>query len=243
MKQEYDKYTIDDLLVWKQLFKKQETNLKNKASQAYLKCLSLMEDVVNESQLPEFEKINKWFLTQTGWQIEVVKGLIPAEDFFELLSRKKFCSSTWLRNIQQLDYIVEPDMFHDIFGHIPLLSFPIFSEFAFEFGKLGKTHSNNINSITALQRLYWFTIEFGLIKEDGIKAYGAGIISSFNETNKAIQPNHQHSDFNIEQILNKKFQIDSIQKEYFVIDSYDELFNSIDLTDKVINKRNELVVQ
>ena len=201
-----------------------------------------MSEFLNGSEIPNFNKINKWFLNKTGWQIEVVKGLIPVEDFFELLSQKKFCSSTWLRNPQQFDYLEEPDMFHDIFGHIPLLSHSVFSEFALEFGKLGKNYLNNTDSIAALQRLYWFTIEFGLIKEvEEIKVYGAGIISSFSETNKAILAKTNHLDFNIELILNNSFQTNAMQNEYYVIKSYDQLFNSIDEADKLLNGKLDLL--
>ncbi len=131
-------------------------------------------------------------------------------------------------------------MFHDIFGHIPLLSHEIFSEFAFEFGKLGKKFINDQAALIALQRLYWFTIEFGLIKEDGIKVYGAGIISSFGETNRALSKDMVHLNFDIETILNKNFHTDVMQEEYVVIKSFDELFESINLADKFLSKKHEL---
>jgi hypothetical protein len=130
--------------------------------------------------------LDKWFENRTAWKIEVVPGLIPVDDFFELLAQKKFCSSTWLRKMEQLDYLEEPDMFHDIFGHIPLLSNALFSDFMQKFGKLGVAAKGDDEQILKLQRLYWFTIEFGMIGSDDPKIYGAGICSSFGETNRSI---------------------------------------------------------
>ena len=136
MIQQMKAYTAEDQKVWKTLFERQIINLQDKACEEYLLCLNEMQSVLNSTHIPEFNQINEWFKTKTGWQIEVVPGMIPVDDFFKLLAEKKFCSSTWLRSWQQLDYLEEPDMFHDIFGHIPLLAHPLFSEFAFEFGKL-----------------------------------------------------------------------------------------------------------
>jgi phenylalanine-4-hydroxylase len=194
--------------------------------------------VLNPHEIPDFKKINDWFESCTNWQIEVVKGLIPVENFFSLLADKKFSASTWLRNKNSLDYIEEPDMFHDVFGHIPLLSNPLFSSFAHEFGKLGRSFIGNTNAILALQRLYWFTIEFGLIKEDSIKAYGAGIISSVGETENALALNTVHLNFDVEKVLSKEFRTDSIQTEYVVIDSFEQLFNAVLQINKTLTKRN-----
>lgn len=188
-----------------------------------------MNAVLNGNEIPEFKKMNHWFKAQTGWRIEVVPGLIPVEDFFELLSQKRFCSSTWLRSLENLDYLEEPDMFHDTFGHIPLLANPVFSEFVFEFGKLGKKYIHDKEKLVQLQRLYWFTIEFGVIQENEIiKSYGAGIISSFGETNQIHNQEANFIPFDIETILNKPFRTDVMQEDYFVIDSLEQLYESLE---------------
>lgn len=168
MKQNMKNYTTEDFKVWKLLFDRQTENLKVKGSKDYLAALNLMQPVLHGNDIPEFKKMNRWFESQTGWNIEVVPGLIPVEEFFELLSQKRFCSSTWLRSLKNLDYLEEPDMFHDTFGHIPLLANPVFSEFVYEFGKLGKEFIHDKEKLLQLQRLYWFTIEFGVIKENGV---------------------------------------------------------------------------
>ena len=227
MKQHFEAYTTEDLKIWNLLFTRQLLNLKDKASTDYLEALEKMKSVLNADELPNFERINNWFQNETGWQIECVPGLIPVEDFFELLANKKFCSSTWLRSLENLDYLEEPDMFHDIFGHVPLLCNPIFSKFMEEFGKLGVAMKNDAERLIQLQRLYWFTIEFGLIHENSTKIYGAGIASSFGETNLSMGNTVEVAPFDLEIIINKSFETDHVQDLYFLIDSYEQLFESI----------------
>lgn len=232
-----DNYTQEDFEVWRLLFERQKENLKQKGAQAYMNALEEMSEVLNRSVLPDFRAINAYFNDQTAWQIEVVPGLIPVEDFFDLLAQKKFCSSTWLRSMNSLDYLEEPDMFHDIFGHIPLLSNEVFSAFAHEFGVIGKRFAGNEQAVVMLQRLYWFTIEFGVILEEQIKSYGAGIMSSFGETNRIANRECTFLDFDIEQVLRKEFRTDVMQEEYFVIDSFEMLYNSLDEAVKIIEKQ------
>lgn len=135
--QDMSKYTQDDLWVWSTLFRRQQKNIIDKSSCAYIDALQHMSPVLNAGEIPNFGKINAWFETETKWKLQVVPGLIPVEEFFQLLAERQFCSSTWLRSKDSLDYLEEPDMFHDVFGHVPLLSNPVFSEFVHEFGKLG----------------------------------------------------------------------------------------------------------
>lgn len=227
MKQEMNKYTSTDQQVWNTLFTRQAENLKTFAGKPYLESLSRIEPVLNGNSIPDFKDVSNWFTDQTGWEIEVVPGLIPVEDFFALLANKKFCSSTWLRSPENLDYLEEPDMFHDTFGHIPLLSHPVFSDFIHEFGKIGIELVSDHEAVLALQRLYWFTIEFGLMREDELKVYGAGIISSYGETKTSVSSSVKHLKFDIEEIMKKEFRTDVMQEEYFVIDSFGELYNSL----------------
>lgn len=233
MKQQFEKYKAEDLQVWTTLFERQILNLQDKASVHYLNALDEMKDVLNPMILPNFDNINDWFISSTGWEIYCVPGLIPVDEFFILLAEKKFPSSTWLRSIEKLDYLEEPDMFHDIFGHVPLLSNQVFSDFIHKFGKLGKSMINNEEKLIMLQRLYWFTIEFGLIKEEGVKIYGAGIMSSFGEAISSLEESTEKRIFDLETILNMPFITTEMQQFYFVIESLDELFESIvELTKK-----------
>lgn len=227
LRQIMSNYTFEDKEVWKLLFDRQAANLETKGSIHYLNALNEMYSVLNETKVPDFKELNAFFYRNTGWTIEVVPGLIPVEDFFELLAQKKFCSSTWLRSKKNLDYLEEPDMFHDIFGHIPLLSNPIFSAFTHEFGQLGKKYIHNEKALIQLQRLYWFTIEFGVIKEEDVMAYGAGIMSSFGETNRIANKECIFHEFDIAAILNKEFKTDIMQEEYFVIESLEQLYGCL----------------
>ena len=228
MQQEYSKYNKNDKEVWEILFKRQHNNLKDKVCKEYLDCLNSFKSCLNENEIPDFTKINTFFKDHTGWEIHVVPGLIPVEKFLTLLAEKKFCSSTWLRSKEKLDYLEEPDMFHDIFGHIPLLLNPVFSEFVHEFGKLGKKHINQKEFILKMQRLYWYTIEFGLIKQDDqLKIFGAGIVSSYGESNSIHNTDIKKIEYDIEKVMTTTFYTDAIQDKYFVTNSMDELYESL----------------
>ncbi|WP_245539789.1 phenylalanine-4-hydroxylase [Psychroflexus tropicus] len=231
------KYTKEDLWVWKTLFDRQVENIPGKASQAYIDALNHMSPVLNADEIPCFVHINRWFETETKWELKVVPGLIPVEEFFQLLAERKFCSSTWLRSKDSLDYLEEPDMFHDIFGHVPLLSNPVFSEFVYKFGKLGCQFIDDKDKLLQLQRLYWFTIEFGVIKEeDKIQSYGAGILSSFGETNQIHQQKANFLTYSIDEIIQKVFRTDIMQEDYYVISSFDILFESLKELSEVWSK-------
>jgi phenylalanine-4-hydroxylase len=228
MKQEFNKYTAEDFKVWKMLFERQVINLQDKACKEYLDALETMKPVLNADEVPNFEKINKWFQSSTGWEIECVPGLIPVDEFFQLLAEKRFPSSTWLRSLDKLDYLEEPDMFHDVFGHIPLLCNPVFSKFMQAFGELGVKFIDDEERLVQLQRLYWFTIEFGLMKENGQKKIiGAGIASSFGEAKSSISDEVPSFPFDMETVLNTEFITSEMQSKYFVLENLEELFNEI----------------
>jgi phenylalanine-4-hydroxylase len=241
MEQEFEKYTSEDLAVWSLLFERQVNNLQEKACSDYLGSLEKMRDVLNPMELPNFERINEWFKTSTGWEIYCVPGLIGVEEFFDLLAKKKFPSSTWLRSKEKLDYLEEPDMFHDIFGHIPLLCNPGYSEFVHKFGMLGKRFSHDSRILLELQRLYWFTIEFGLISEENkLRIFGAGIISSFHESISSISTTGSiHLEFNPESILQTNFCTSEIQQKYFVIEDISQLKKAIETLTKLYSHELE----
>lgn len=230
MKQDMNAYTANDKLVWKTLFERQELNLQGKVCEEYLTALKKMEPVLNAHKIPDFREVDEWFHSHTGWQIEVVPGLIPVDEFFQLLAQKKFCSSTWLRTMEQLDYLEEPDMFHDTFGHIPLLAHPVFSDFMQTFGELGASLAGDHERVLALQRLYWFSIEFGMLgTTEQPLIYGAGIISSFGESNRAVSESVEKIPFLMEQVLEKPFRTDVVQDAYVTIPTFEQLFQSIQL--------------
>jgi len=224
MDQLFENYTNEDKEVWNILFERQFNNLQNKACKAYLNCLLDLKQELNGNNIPLFSNLNRLLYIKSGWGIEIVPGLIPVDDFFELLAQKKFCSSTWLRKKSQLDYLEEPDMFHDIFGHIPLLLNNNFGDFAQQLGAIGVQHKNNPQILLELQRLYWFTIEFGVLKsKNKLQIYGAGIISSFKETNGIFDKNTVILPFNLNEIIATDFNNMEIQTKYFLIKSFEEI--------------------
>ncbi len=230
MTQDYKKYTMEDLNVWKTLFERQEKNLPGKAHPEYLNCLNQLSDVLNPNKIPDFNELNEKLLAENGWSIMVVPGLIPVDQFFKLLSEKKFCSSTWLRKMSQLDYLEEPDMFHDIFGHIPLLMNSQYASFVQKFGEMGVKYGHDKTVEKQLQRLYWFTIEFGLIrqqKEDQTRIYGAGILSSSGESNHIFDDDINVSPYDVDKILHNDFVTSEIQTQYYEINSFKQLFESV----------------
>ncbi|TVR29714.1 MAG: phenylalanine 4-monooxygenase [Balneolaceae bacterium] len=241
MIQDYDTYSEEDFKVWRTLFERQIKNLEGKAHPEYLRCLNSLDEVLNPNKIPRFEELNEKLLAGNGWSIVVVPGLIPVDQFFKLLSEKKFCSSTWLRKMSQLDYLEEPDMFHDIFGHIPLLMNPEYAKFVQQFGQLGVKYGSNKTVEKQLQRLYWFTIEFGLIKLGEHKSiYGAGIISSSGESNHIFEDEIKVSPYDVEKILNNDFITSEIQTQYYEIDSFEQLYLSVGELEKSL--REELAV-
>lgn len=228
MTQDYSKYTPEDLKVWKTLFERQLENLPGKAHPEYLKCLDKLSEVLNPKKLPNFNELNDKLLAENGWTITVVPGLIPVDQFFKLLSEKTFCSSTWVRSMKQLDYLEEPDMFHDIFGHVPLLMNSQYSSFVQKFGEMGVRYGHDKTVEKQLQRLYWFTIEFGLMaQKDRTQIYGAGILSSAGESKHIFEDDIEVLPYDVEKILHNDFITSEIQTRYYEIESFEQLFKSV----------------
>lgn len=229
--QDYAAYTPSDYAVWKQLTERQLTALRAVACTEYLQCLDELHPVLSPDQPPRFSDLNERLTAAHGWSIKVVPGFLPVDEFFALLANRRFCSSTWLRSKDQLDYLEEPDMFHDIFGHIPLYLNQDYAEFARRLGALGVQHAGNEERITQLQRLYWFTIEFGVLRqEDGeLKVYGAGICSSYGETKHVFDdPKVEIVPFDLDAVLAQDFIITEVQMKYFAIRDFAELWQVVD---------------
>jgi len=226
LKQEYEQYTEEDFLVWKLLYQRQRVLLQNMASKEFIDGMEEMH--FSEDKIPDFSHVNKVLANTTSWQIEVVPGLIPDKDFFELLANKRFPSSTWLRKLENLDYLEEPDMFHDCFAHMPLLTEPFFVDYLQELSKIALQYIDDALAIELIGRVYWFTVEFGLIKQDvGMRIYGAGILSSSGESIFCLGDKANRKPFNVKEIMEKHYYKDHFQDRYYVINSYKELFDAI----------------
>lgn len=241
MEQNYNSYSTEDQEIWQLLFDKQKGNLAY-ASRAYIDGINLIG--FSREAIPRFSEMNKVLNNVTGWSVEVVPGWIPENTFFTLLFNRKFPSSTWLRSKDQLEYLEEPDMFHDVFGHVPLLTNQSFVDFLFELSKLGLDFIDNEHALELLSRVYWYTVEFGLIREMGkLKIYGAGILSSSGETIYSISKKPTHREFSIKGIIDTPFRKDVFQNQYFIIDSYEQLYESVHEIKSEIEKRLKPVYQ
>lgn len=233
--QAYENYTKHDQDVWKLLFDRQINQLPDLASEAYIEGIELAG--LSAECIPNFETgLNPRLKEQTGWEVVVVPGLIPVEDFFKLMANRKFPSSTWLRTEDQLDYLEEPDMFHDTFGHVPLLTNQAFCDFLAKFSKIALDYIHNEEAVSQLQRLYWYTVEFGLIREkENLKIYGGGIISSSGESQYSLFSDvPKRLDYDVPTIMETVVKIDEFQKQYFVIESYEQLYNSLPEVEKYL---------
>ncbi len=227
MNQDYDAYTEEDFKVWRLLYERQIANLPHAASQEYLEGLKRIH--FRSGEIPDFQKTNLFLAELTGWQIHVVPGLIPDDEFFQLMANRRFPASTWLRALSKIDYLEEPDMFHDVFGHVPLLTNQPFVDYLQELSKIALRHIDNPWAIQLISRIYWFTVEFGLIRERGkVRIYGAGILSSAGETAFSLSDKATHVDFNVDIILETSYRKDVFQERYFVVDSYEQLYHSTD---------------
>lgn len=236
MKQIYENYTAEDQKVWKILFDRQFPALPKAATKEFLTGL----DKVNFSgeAIPNFFYTNKILKELTGWEIYAVPGIVEDGLFFELMSNKKFPATTWVRKMSQLDYLEEPDMFHDVFAHIPLLTNQAFVDFLQAISQFGHEWIEDEWAIHLLSRIYWFTIEFGLIREgEGLRIYGAGILSSSGETQFSLSDKPNHFAYDVDQILDTPYRKDKMQENYFIIDSYEQLYESIPEIKAKIEKR------
>ena len=228
MTQDYSTYTPDQQAVWKLLFDRQMARLPGRASQAYMD--GILATGFPNSHIPDFERdLNPRLLPITGWRVVAVPGLIPNRDFFELMASRQFPATTWLRTRDQLDYLPEPDMFHDTFGHVPVLTNGHFCDFLAALSRIALNHVENPQAIDMISRLYWYTVEFGLIQEpEGLRIYGGGILSSPGETIYALESDiPKRTPYEVQTLLQTPYIIDHFQEQYFVIQSYEQLFHSV----------------
>ncbi|MEO6820403.1 MAG: phenylalanine 4-monooxygenase [Ginsengibacter sp.] len=227
----YSDYTTEDFQVWKILFNRQMETLQPYVSESFLAAMKIIN--FSAKKIPHFEETNAILNDITGWQLTVVPELSPAAEFFSFLAEKRFTATCWLRSLRQLDYIEEPDMFHDVFAHGPLLANKSYAAFFEKLGRLAIRFLDDEEIIKKIQRIYWFTIEFGLIKEGGEeKIYGAGIISSKEETAHVLSADSIKKSFDIDVIMAHDFRTDILQDTYYVIDSFAQLENVLDVLEE-----------
>jgi phenylalanine-4-hydroxylase len=222
--QGWDRYTAADHATWKTLFERQARLLPGRACDEFVQ--GMRELPIGADQIPDFRRLSEVLMRRTGWQIVAVPGLVPDEVFFDHLAHRRFPAGNFIRRPHELDYLEEPDVFHDVFGHVPMLMNPAIADFIQAYGQ-GGLRAQGLGNLTQLARVYWYTIEFGLVQQsDGLRIYGAGIASSFTETVFSLEsasPNRIGLD--LERLMRTHYRIDDFQETYFVIRHLDELLD------------------
>jgi len=221
VEQDWGAYTADEHALFRRLYERQANLVSRYACPEWIEAIGMLDAA---REIPKFADINKSLGKATGWEIVAVPGLIPDEPFFRHLAGRRFPVTVWLRKPAEFDYIVEPDVFHDFFGHVPLLYDPVYAEHLSEYGK-GGLKAMRLGAIGMLARLYWYTIEFGLVRTSaGVRAYGAGLLSSGGELAYCVDdPKPRRRPFELERILRTEYRIDRYQDTYFVLESFDQL--------------------
>ncbi|SEO33265.1 Phenylalanine 4-hydroxylase [Luteibacter sp. UNC138MFCol5.1] len=227
VEQPWASYSKTDHEVWDTLYRRQRELLPRYACREFLEGVERFG--LGDGGIPRFDDLNRVLGEATGWQLVAVEGLLPDEVFFDHLANRRFPVSWWIRKPDQLDYLSEPDLFHDLFGHVPLLLNPVFADYMQAYGKGGmKAHAIGPEALMNLTRLYWYTVEFGLIRtSEGLRIYGAGIVSSKGESIYSIDsPAPNRIGFDLERVMNTRYRIDTYQQTYFVIDDFAQLFEA-----------------
>ena len=223
-------YTAEEHATWDTLFARQSRLLPGRASEAYLRGLDVLK--LSRPGIPDFEELSERLMALTGWQVVAVPGLVPDAVFFDHMANHRFVAGNFIRRPDQLDYLREPDVFHDVFGHVPMLADPVFADYLAAYGRGGQ-RALGMDALTYLGRLYWYTVEFGLVREDGdLRIYGAGIVSSYSESRFALEdPSPNRIGFDLARVMRTEYRIDDFQQNYFVIPSFEELLRTTLETD------------
>lgn len=228
--QNWDAFTADEHAMWDRLFARQSDMLPGRAADAFLRGIDVLR--LEKPGIPDYRELNARLMAATGWQVIAVPGLVPDDVFFDHLANRRFPAGNFIRTPEQLDYLQEPDVFHDVFGHVPMLADPVFADYMVAYGE-GGLRSLKFDALKQLARLYWYTVEFGLIRETGgLRIYGAGIVSSFAESVFALDSDSPNRiGFDLARVMRTDYRIDDFQQNYFVIDSLDQLLDTTVNTD------------
>lgn len=226
--QQFEQLTDTDHRIWQELYDRQLDILRNRAAPDFFDNMDELE--IEKEGIPNYNILSDFLKEQTGWTLVPVPGLIPGEYFFKHLAEKRFPVTNWIRSRDQMDYIVEPDAFHDVFAHVPMIAQPEFSDYLQQYGQealkaLEISEKTGVDVLERLARVYWFTVEFGLINtDDGLRIYGAGIQSSKTESIYSLEsPKPKRVDFDLERVARTQYDFTDLQKVYFPVDSYEDL--------------------
>jgi phenylalanine-4-hydroxylase len=224
IQQDWSQYTAEQHSVWAELVGRRMPQLEEHACQEYLDGfdnIGLRQDVI-----PDLAQVNTLLAPRTGWMATPVSGYLPAAAFFEMIAARRFPTTTWLRSRESLEYTPEPDIFHDVFGHVPMHAHPVFADFLQSYGQVcaGLTREEDL---VQMGRLFWFTVEFGVIRQQGqIKLYGSGLISSHGESKYVLSGGPEIRDFNLEEVLARDFNISEMQPVLYAVESFEQIYEA-----------------
>src|SRR5271169_217628 len=220
--QGWENYTADEHAVWKTLFKRQTRLLPGRACKEFVDGMGTLPIVAE--RIPDFRRLSEVLMKRTGWQIVAVPGLVPDEVFFDHLANRRFPAGRFIRKPKELDYLEEPDVFHDLFGHVPMLMNPVIADYIKAYG-VGGLRAQKLGVLANLARVYWYTVEFGLVRQPGgLRIYGSGIVSSYTESIFALDdPSPNRMRFSLERVMRTRYRIDDFQETYFVLGDLEEL--------------------
>ena len=222
--QDWQAYTPQEHDTWRRLYERQSALLPGRACPEFLDGLTKLD--LNDGGIPDFRTLNEALGALTGWEVVAVPDLVPDAAFFKLLAARKFPAGRFMRRPEEMDYLSEPDIFHDVFGHVPMLAHPVFADYMEAYG-MGGLRSLEFDALHHLARLYWYTVEFGLMKSaDGLRIYGAGILSSRTESVFCLDSDSpSRIAFDLQRVMQTDYRIDDFQQTYFVIESFDQLLS------------------
>lgn len=231
-------YAPEQHAVWAELVNRCMPQLREHACEEYLD--GFRQIGLREEQLPDLNAVSALLQPRTGWRSTPVSGFLPAGAFFEMLAARMFPTTTWLRSRESMEYTPEPDIFHDVFGHVPMHAHPVFANFLESYGKICAKLINHPVELERMGRLFWFTVEFGLIRQDGkIKVYGSGLASSHGECSRVLAGGCEVRDFNLDEVLRQEFQTGAMQPVLFAVESFDQIYEATRLAEQQLSRSAE----
>jgi phenylalanine-4-hydroxylase len=225
IQQNWDAYTPDQHAIWAELVRRRMPQLRDHAAQEYLD--GFQQIGLREDTIPNLAQVNRRLAPRTRWNATPVSGFLPPDAFFEMLAARQFPTTTYIRGRESMEYTPEPDIFHDVFGHVPMHAHPVFADFLQHYGRVCAALMGDKEKLEKMGRLFWFTVEFGVIRQHGkVKLYGSGLISSHGEGTHVIEGRPEIRDFDLDLVLNQKFLVSEEQKVLYAVDSFDQIYEA-----------------
>lgn len=225
IEQEFNAYTPEQHAVWAELVSRRMPQLRDHACREYLQGFELIG--LHENQLPNLKDVSARLQPRTGWRSTPVSGFLPPGAFFEMLSARMFPTTTWLRDRNSLEYTPEPDIFHDVFGHVPMHAHPVFGDFLQHYGEVCAGLMGDPVALERMGRVFWFTVEFGVIRQDGeLKVYGSGLVSSHGECTRVLSGGCEVKNFDLDAVMNQEFDTGAMQPVLYAVESFDQIYEA-----------------